>query len=212
MPSSRKPTSSIPAPGNGQAAVAAPPFPPEGNTNGQGYGLRHLKENCPDGVEIGRADYLAAPIDDSASWADLADANNKVRYLLKQWIPYDMLTGVVGDSKAGKSHFLLWAVVRPIIRAPTTAAPSTTTPLTSEAGRPASGSGCMSVSREGSNMPGKGKPFVKGFDPRRKLLTRADRKRGYANAPSRIKSRIRSLYRAGRIKLTGETVYPELAF
>jgi hypothetical protein len=54
--------------------------------------------------------------------------------------------------------------------------------------------------------------FKNGYDPRRKLLTQADRKRGYANAPSRIKARIRGLYKGGKIKRQGETVYPELAF
>ncbi len=58
----------------------------------------------------------------------------------------------------------------------------------------------------------RGRPFQAGFDPRRKLLTTADRKRGYANAPSRIRSRIRGLYRGRKIVRTGETVYPELAF
>lgn len=54
--------------------------------------------------------------------------------------------------------------------------------------------------------------FKPGYDPRRKLLTREDRQRGYKNAPSRIRARIRGLYRGGKIKKTGETVYPELAF
>lgn len=59
-------------------------------------------------------------------------------------------------------------------------------------------------------MP-RGKPFQKGYDPRRHLLTIADCKKGYRAAPSRIKSRIRSLYRAGRIQRTGRTVYDEFA-
>lgn len=54
--------------------------------------------------------------------------------------------------------------------------------------------------------------FKKGFDARRKLLTREDRQRGYHNAPSRIKARIRGLYKGGKIVRAGETVYPELAF
>jgi hypothetical protein len=78
--------------------------------------LVRLREmNRPDEVEIGRTDYIPAPVDDSASWADLAESNSKVKYLLRGWIPYKMETGVVGDSKAGKSMFLQWAVVRPII-------------------------------------------------------------------------------------------------
>ena len=52
--------------------------------------------------------------------------------------------------------------------------------------------------------------FVKGYDPRRKLLTQADRKRGYENAPRKIKNRIRGLYKGGRIRRKGETVYREL--
>lgn len=71
--------------------------------------------NRPDVMEISRDDYIPAPVDDSASWADLSRANAEVKYLLHDWIPYKMLTGVVGDSKAGKSMFLLWGVVRPII-------------------------------------------------------------------------------------------------
>lgn len=54
--------------------------------------------------------------------------------------------------------------------------------------------------------------FKKGYDPRRKLLTREDRQRGYHNAPRKIQCRIRGLYKGGKIKRTGETVYPELAF
>jgi hypothetical protein len=54
--------------------------------------------------------------------------------------------------------------------------------------------------------------FKKGFDPRRRLLTQDDRRRGYHNAPSRIKARIRGLYKGGKIVKTGETIYPELAF
>jgi hypothetical protein len=76
---------------------------------------RARSDQLPDAVKIGRDGYISAPVDDTSSWADLAEANKKVRYLLKGWIPYDMLSGLVGDSKAGKSMFLLWAVVRPII-------------------------------------------------------------------------------------------------
>lgn len=54
--------------------------------------------------------------------------------------------------------------------------------------------------------------FKKGYDPRRKLLTRENRQRGYHNAPSRIRARIRGLYKGGKIKKTGETVYEELEY
>lgn len=53
--------------------------------------------------------------------------------------------------------------------------------------------------------------FKPGYDARRKILTREDRQRGYHNAPSKIRARIRGLYKGGRIKRSGETVYSELA-
>ena len=62
-----------------------------------------------------------------------------------------------------------------------------------------------------ANPTGKG-GFQKGYDPRRKILTREDRKRGYLNAPSKIRARIRGLYKGGKIKAKGETVYAELEF
>lgn len=51
--------------------------------------------------------------------------------------------------------------------------------------------------------------FKKGFDPRRKLLTQEERRKGFANAPSRIRARIRGLYRGKKIVKKGETVYRE---
>lgn len=59
-----------------------------------------------------------------------------------------------------------------------------------------------------ANPTGKG-GFRKGFDARRKLFTQDDRRRGYANAPQRIKNRIRGLYKGGRIVKAGETVWAE---
>ncbi len=62
-----------------------------------------------------------------------------------------------------------------------------------------------------ANPTGKG-GFTKGYDARRKLLTREDRQRGYHNAPSKIRARIRGLYKAKKIVRKGETVYRELEF
>jgi hypothetical protein len=42
--------------------------------------------------------------------------------------------------------------------------------------------------------------FKPGFDPRRHVLSQDERRLGYRNAPSRIRSRIRSLYRRGDIQ------------
>jgi hypothetical protein len=69
----------------------------------------------PDPAKIGSARYTSDPKDDSSTWADLARENDKVSYLLRGWLPYRMLTGIIGQPKAGKSAWVLWAVVRPII-------------------------------------------------------------------------------------------------
>ncbi len=53
----------------------------------------------------------------------------------------------------------------------------------------------------------RGRPFVTGYDPRRRVLTRDDCKKGYANAPSRIKCRIRGMYRGKKIKRKGPGAY-----
>jgi hypothetical protein len=49
--------------------------------------------------------------------------------------------------------------------------------------------------------------FKKGHDPRRHVLSKAECKKGYAAAPSRIRSRIRSMYRGKKIKKTGPGAY-----
>jgi hypothetical protein len=49
------------------------------------------------------------------TWQNLDERNSRVRYLLRDWIPYAMLTGLIGEPKVGKSAFVLWAIVRPII-------------------------------------------------------------------------------------------------
>src|SRR5262245_19900535 len=69
----------------------------------------------PDNINIGSVDYTQGEQDETGSWAELKKDNAKVRYLVPGWVPYAMLTGVIGEPKAGKSNFVLWAVVRPII-------------------------------------------------------------------------------------------------
>jgi hypothetical protein len=83
----------------------------------EGYGLaRQLAQHLrPDDVEIGVQGYTPGEQHDTASWADLAESNAGIRWLVKGWVPYDMLTGIVAEPKAGKSAFVLWALVRPII-------------------------------------------------------------------------------------------------
>lgn len=49
----------------------------------------------------------------------------------------------------------------------------------------------------------RGRPFVRGFDERRHFLTRLDCQKGYKAAPSRIRSRVRGLYKGRKIKPKG---------
>ena len=72
------------------------------------------------------------------------------------------------------------------------------------------GGGTMAQDSKPKGKP-RGRPFQAGFDERRKLLTKADRSKGFWNAPSRIRARIRGLYRGGKIVAKGQTVYEELA-
>src|SRR5690348_16973137 len=69
----------------------------------------------PDQVNIGCTRYTPGQEDDTGTWAELAQENAKVRYLLRHWVPYGMLTGVVGEPKVGKSAFAMGALVRPVV-------------------------------------------------------------------------------------------------
>lgn len=53
----------------------------------------------------------------------------------------------------------------------------------------------------------RGKPFAVGFDERRKVLSKAECAKGYANAPSRIKARVRGMYRGKKIVKKGPGAY-----
>jgi hypothetical protein len=69
----------------------------------------------PDEVVIGHRNYDPENPVETGSWADVAKLVSGVKWLVKGWIPYHMLTGIIGDPKAGKSAFLLWGVIRSIV-------------------------------------------------------------------------------------------------
>jgi hypothetical protein len=70
----------------------------------------------PDTVKIGKnVSYTPGEEDDSASWADVAEMVDGTRWLLRGWVPYGMLSGIVAEPKMGKSGWVLWGLVRPII-------------------------------------------------------------------------------------------------
>lgn len=69
----------------------------------------------PDEVEIGCPTYTEGPEDDTASWEDVERIVKGVRWLVKDWVPYGMMTGIIASPKAGKSGFALGALAKPII-------------------------------------------------------------------------------------------------
>jgi hypothetical protein len=70
----------------------------------------------PDTVTIGQnVDYTPDETDDTASWEDVAEKVDGTKWLLRNWIPYGMLSGIIAEPKMGKSSWVLWSLVRPII-------------------------------------------------------------------------------------------------
>jgi hypothetical protein len=68
-----------------------------------------------DEVKIGEEGYERSEDDASSNWKVMAAKVGSVKYLLRNWIPYGMLTGIIGEPKIGKSAFVLGALVEPII-------------------------------------------------------------------------------------------------
>jgi hypothetical protein len=89
-----------------------PPAPPPQES----FSERLERLQTPDQVEIGgQLNYAEEAGDETGSWAELAEVLRGVKYLVKGWVPYGMLTGVIGQPKAGKSAFLLGGLVGPIV-------------------------------------------------------------------------------------------------
>lgn len=80
--------------------------------------LKSNELNRPDEVEIGAGvEYTDDPRDETASWEDVAKVVDGIKWLLKGWVPYGMLSGIIAEPKAGKSAWVLWNLVRPLITA-----------------------------------------------------------------------------------------------
>lgn len=67
-----------------------------------------------DEVQIGQ-DREFAPIYEIGNWSKLAEQIGAIKWLIPGWLPYGMLTGLIGEPKAGKSAFALAGLVGPII-------------------------------------------------------------------------------------------------
>jgi archaellum biogenesis ATPase FlaH len=66
-----------------------------------------------DDVEIGNP--ATAPDVQTASMADVARIVKGVRFLVPDWVPFGMVTMLMGEPGVGKSAFALYGLVRPII-------------------------------------------------------------------------------------------------
>ena len=51
----------------------------------------------------------------AATMADAARIVKEVRFLVKQWVPFGMITGVIAEPGMGKSAFVLYALARPVL-------------------------------------------------------------------------------------------------
>jgi len=75
-----------------------------------------IRRRCDDGVvSVGSPLYEGGEEDNTASWADVQKLVAGIRWQVRGWVPYGMLTGIIAEPKIGKSAFALGALVRPII-------------------------------------------------------------------------------------------------
>ena len=68
-----------------------------------------------DAVEIGSHSTSDGDEDDTASWEDVRKLVAGIRWLVRGWVPYGMLTGIIAEPKVGKSAFALGGLIRPVI-------------------------------------------------------------------------------------------------
>lgn len=97
-----KPTKKRPAKGTGKT-------PPRVSTGRP----RILGKSGTDEIQIS-PDTKARRIK-TLSMADVAKRIDGIKFLVKGWVPYGMVTLVVAAPGVGKSYFVLWALVRPIV-------------------------------------------------------------------------------------------------
>jgi AAA domain len=118
-----------PEPGQGQEPGPEPQLQPQGGSgpgcepghntadSGPSRGPESGRSGGVEGddVFIGCAEYVRSDLDLTGSWADVANQIDGTRWLVRGWVPYRMLSGTIGEPKAGKSGWVLWNLVRPLI-------------------------------------------------------------------------------------------------
>jgi hypothetical protein len=70
--------------------------------------VRHWSTPGTDDVVIGSATPEVASDVEGATMADVAALVSSVKYLVKDWVPFGMITGLVAEPGTGKSAFALW--------------------------------------------------------------------------------------------------------
>jgi hypothetical protein len=106
MPVARRPQNHHNPNGNGKPAAAAPPIPPEGNDQSL-LAAKIAALSGTDQVAIGSASPSPEEIQ-GATMEDAAKLGAGIKYLVKGWIPFGMVTGIVAEPGVGKSAFALW--------------------------------------------------------------------------------------------------------
>lgn len=84
--------------------------------SGLAAGIAQVREaqRC-DEVEIGYEGFVPDDAHKTASYKEVAEHVKGIRWLVQDWIPYGLMSGVIGMAKAGKSSWVLGALVLPII-------------------------------------------------------------------------------------------------
>src|SRR5262245_27426815 len=68
-----------------------------------------VNESGTDNIEIGSlAPGEPLPNVEGATAAEVAELVDSVKFLVKGWIPFGMLTGIIAEPGIGKSAFALW--------------------------------------------------------------------------------------------------------
>lgn len=81
-----------------------------------GDAIRKYRKPGTDDVQIGDCSPSSVTTVRAGSMADVMQRVDGIKYLVKGWIPFAMLTMLVAPPGIGKSAFALFALVRPIIR------------------------------------------------------------------------------------------------
>ncbi len=91
--------------------VSIPPLPGEEKPSPQQQvGRVKIGGKNPDGTI-----FIPGESADTATWTDVGKVIESTEWLIDDWIPHGYLSGSIAETKVGKSSYVLWGFVRPII-------------------------------------------------------------------------------------------------